>query len=156
MSHLVFVIFVFLTAVLLSKVEIEIENGEGYAAKLPVSWRIENRWLRSLVGGTSYHLYMGLFLLVFLHSVVIIIDAWTLQAEFLILSFLAFVTVVEDFMWFVLNPAKDEKTGKRLYGLRNFKPECIPWFRGRWLWLAPNWYFWYVPVAILLYWLGVR
>ena len=156
MNHLVFVIFVIITAFLLAKVEIEIENGDGYAKNLPVSWRIENKWLRSLVGGTSYHLYMGLFLLVFLHSVVIIIDAWTLQAEFLILSFLAFVTVVEDFLWFVLNPAKDDKTGERIYGIRNFKQERIPWFKDRWLWFAPVWYFYYLPVAILLYWLGVR
>ena len=156
MSHLIFFCFVVVVAVLLSKVEIEIENGDGYAKNLPVSWRIENKWLSSLIGGTSYHLYMGLFLLVFLHSVVIIIDGWTLQAEFLILSFLAFVTVAEDFLWFVLNPAKDDKTGKRMYGLRNFKPECIPWFKDRWFLICPLWYWYYTPVALILYWLGVR
>ena len=147
MSHLMFVILVILTAGLLSKVEIEIENGDGYAKNLPVTWRTENPWLRSLIGGTSYHLYMGLFLLVFLHSVVIIIGAWTLQAEFLILSFLAFVTVAEDFMWFVLNPH---------FRIKKFKRECIPWFKDRWLFFCPLWYWYYMPLAIILYWLGVR
>lgn len=145
MSHLMFVSLVVLTAGLLSKVEINCEGKHGYAAKLPVEWRIENKWLRSLIGGTSYHLYMGLFLLVFLHSVVFIIDAWSLKAEFLILSFLAFVTVAEDFLWFVLNPH---------FGIRKFKRECIPWFTDRWLWIAPLWYFYYLPMGGLLYWLG--
>ena len=146
MSHLIFFCFVVVVAVLLSKVEIEIENGDGYAKNLPVSWRIENKWLSSLIGGTSYHLYMGLFLLVFLHSVVIIIDGWTLQTEFLILSFLAFVTVAEDFLWFVLNPH---------FRIKKFKRECIPWFKDRWF-LVPLWYWWYIPVGVCLYWLGVR
>lgn len=149
-----FVILVWLTSYLLAKVEINLEGADGYAKNLPVEWRTNNKWLRSLIGGTSYHLYMGLFLLVFLHSVVIILDAWTLRAEFLILSYLAFVTVAEDFMWFLFNPAKDDKTGKRIYGIQNFKQERIPWFKDRWFLCCPAWYWWYLPIGGLLYWLG--
>ena len=135
---------VVLTAGLLSKVEINCEGKHGYAAKLPVEWRIENKWLRSLIGGTSYHFYMGLFLVSYLHSA-LLIAGWTLSGEFLILSFLAFVTITEDFLWFVLNPH---------FGIRKFKRECIPWFKDRWLWFCPAWYWWYMPIGGLLYWLG--
>lgn len=147
MNHLMFFICVILTAVFLAKVEINCEAEYGYAEKLPVEWRIENTWLKSLIGGTSYHFYMGLFLLVYMHSILVITGEWTLQKDFLILSFLAFVTVAEDFLWFVLNPH---------FGIGKFRRECIPWFKDRWLWFCPLWYFYYLPVGIILYWLGVR
>jgi len=145
MSHLMFVFCVILTAFFLAKVEINMEGKYGYAAKLPVEWRIENQWLRSLIGGTSYHFYMGLFLFVYIHGGLIIQGTWTLQKDFLILSYLAFITVAEDFLWFVLNP---------YFGIRKFKRECIPWFEHRWLWFCPAWYWWYLPICTILYWLG--
>ena len=153
MSELVLFLFcVLITAGLLSKTEIQIEDKGGYAENLPVTWRAKNIWVKRLFTGTSYHLYMGLFLVAFLHSVVFILDAWTLRVEFLILSFLALVTVAEDFLWFILNPAVGEETGERLYGVRNFNKEHIPWFE--WFWGLPLWYWWYIPVGVILYWLA--
>lgn len=142
MTHLIFFCFVILVAGLLSKVEIEIENGDGYAKKLPVSWRSNNRWMRRFFVGTSYHLWMGLFLLTLVHLPFVVGLIWTLKAELLILSFLAFLTVFEDFLWFALNPA---------FGIRKFKKQSIPWFQDRWLGVVPLWYWWYLPAGIILY-----
>lgn len=121
MEHLVFFGFAILVAVLLAKVEIEIEGKHGYAEKLPVRWRASNKWVIMFFTGTSYHLYMGLFLLTLVH-LPFIIGEWTLQGELLVLSFLAFITVFEDFLWFVLNPD---------YGLKKFKRNEIKWFKDR-------------------------
>ncbi len=146
MSELVlFLSYVIVTAGLLSKVEINIEGKHGYAEKLPVEWRTNNKWMRLFLTGTSYHLYMGLFLLAMLHSA-ILITGWTLRGELLILSFLAFVTVAEDFLWFVLNPH---------YGIRKFRRREIAWFKDRWF-LVPLWYWFYLPSGVILYYFGIK
>lgn len=149
MTHLVFFCFVLVVATLLSKVEIEIESGDGYAKNLPVTWRATNKWVRILLAGTSYHLWMGLFLVALVHLPFAVGLIWTLKAELLVLSFLAFLTVFEDFLWFALNPAKDEN-GRRLYGIRNFRKKHISWFP-YWFLGLPIWYWWYAPPAIILY-----
>ena len=111
MDAIIFFAFVLLTSALLAKVEIEMEGKHGYAEKLPVSWRTDNKWIRRLLTGTSYHLYMGLFLLSLVHLPFVIGLDWTIGREMLALSFLAFMTVAEDFLWFVLNPH---------YGIRKY------------------------------------
>jgi len=146
MFTLLFFGFVVLIAALLAKVEIEIEGKHGYAKNLPVSWRTNNKWARLFFTGTSYHLYMGLFLLALVHLPFVVGLEWTLGKEALVLSFLAFITVAEDFLWFVLNPH---------YGIKKFKRTEIPWFRDRWL-FVPSWYWWYLPAAIILYIFGVK
>ena len=134
--------FIILVSILLAKVEIQMEGKDGYAKNLPVTWRTNNKWLRLFFTGTSYHLYMGLFLVCLIHLPFLVGLTWSIATEMMVLSFLAFVTVAEDFLWFVLNPA---------YGIRKFKGEHIPWFRDRWLGLTPVWYLWYLPIAIALY-----
>ena len=131
-----------LVAALLALVEIQMEGKYGYAQKLPVSWRAANKWVKLFVTGTSYHLYMGLFLLAIIHVGFVAGLAWTLKTELLVLSFLAFITVAEDFLWFVLNPH---------YGIKKMKRSEIPWFQNRWLLFCPNWYYWYLPVGVGLY-----
>lgn len=142
MNPLVFFGFVVLVAILLSKTEIEVEGKDGYAKNLPVTWRAKNKWIRLFLTGTSYHLYMGLFLLALVHLPFVVGLVWTLKTELLVLSFLAFVTVAEDFLWFVLNPA---------YGVFKFRRESIPWFKDRWLGIVPLWYWWYLPIGGALY-----
>ena len=131
-----------LASALLAEVEIEIEGKHGYAEKLPVSWRSRNRWVRMFFTGTSYHMYMGLFLLTLVHLPFVVGLPWTIGKEMLILSFLALLTVAEDFLWFVLNPA---------YGIHKYRREAIPWFRDRWLGFVPLWYWWYLPIGVLLF-----
>lgn len=147
MNHILFFSFVILVSVLLAKVEIQIEGKDGYAKNLPVTWRTDNKWIRFFFTGTSYHLYMGLFLLVLVHLPFTTGLTWTLGKEMLVLSFLAFITVAEDFLWFVLNPD---------FGIRKYRKEYIPWFQARWFLFTPAWYWYYLPIGILLYYLGSR
>lgn len=142
MTHLIFFCFVILVAGLLSKVEIEIEGKHGYAQRLPVSWRSNNKWMRRFFVGTSYHLYMGLFLVTLVHLPFAVGLAWTLNTEMLVLSWLAFMTVAEDFFWFLLNPH---------FRFPKFRRQHIPWFQDRWLGVVPLWYWWYLPAGIILY-----
>ena len=57
-----------------------------------------------------------------------------------------FFWVIEDFLWFVLNPH---------YGLRKFKPQFIWWHAHSWLWIMPRDYVIYSPIGILLYYLSL-
>ncbi|MFW6125645.1 MAG: hypothetical protein ACOC58_00945 [Chloroflexota bacterium] len=142
MYEVIFFAFALLLSTLLAKVEIQMEGRHGYAEKLPVSWRSSNKWARTLFTGTSYHLYMGLFLLSMVHLPFVVGLPWTIGGEMLVLSLLAFVTVAEDFLWFVLNPA---------YGIRRYRKMYIPWFRDRWLGFIPLWYTWYLAAGVALY-----
>ena len=141
-----FVALVILASFWLAKVEINIEGAHGYAELLPVEWRTNNKWMRLFFTGTSYHLYMGLFLTAIVHLGFILGWDWTLGREMLVLSWLAFVTVAEDFLWFVLNPH---------FGIKKFKRECIPWFNSRWF-IVPLWYWWYLGAGIVLYYFGIK
>ena len=141
-AELLFWCFVVIISILVAKLEINIEGKHGYAEKLPVEWRTNNKWIITFITGTSYHLYMGLFLIAFLHLPFVVGLPWTLGKEMLVLSFLSFVTVLEDFLFFVLNPH---------YGIKKYKRECIPWFKDRWLWFCPAWYWWYLPIGVALY-----
>lgn len=142
MTDVFFFILLVIVSYLLARVEIEIEGKYGYAKKLPVSWRTENKWLRYFFTGTSYHLYMGLFLLALVHLPFVCGASWSWGREMLVLSFLAFLTVAEDFLWFVFNPH---------FGIRKFKRASIPWFKQYWLGFLPFWYWYYIPIGVLLY-----
>ena len=151
MSIILFFGFIILVSILLAKVEINVEGRYGGAEKLPVTWRATNKYAKRFFAMTSYHVYMGLFMITFAHLIFAVGIDWAMNLEMLILSAVAFVTVGEDFMWFILNPAVNDKTGKRLYGIRNFREKCVEWFKGRWFLFCPDWYFWYLPIAIILY-----
>ena len=140
-----------ISAILLAKVEIQIEGKGGGARNLPVTWRATNKWVRRFFAMTSYHVYFGLFIIAIVHLPFAVGMKWNWQVELLIFGFIAFVTVFEDFLWFILNPAVDEETGKRLYGIRNFREDKIEWFKGNWGLICPIWYWWYLPVGIGLY-----
>ena len=67
------------------------------------------------------------------------------RAEARIFAFLILFWTVEDFLWFVANPA---------YGLKRFTPKHIPWHRRSWWGIMPRDYWIMPPIAGLLYWLS--
>lgn len=157
---LFFWLLVIVASIILAKVEIQIEGAEGYAKNLPVSWRTDNKWARLFFTGTSYHLYQGLFLLLMIQLPIVLLVflpitlslSLVVGIELLALSFLTFVTVLEDFSWFALNKAWGEKVGATdsiIGRIKKYKPENIPWFTDRWF-LVPSWYWWYFPAGIAL------
>jgi hypothetical protein len=143
-QHVFFAVTCVLAAFLFAKVEVHIEGPDGWAAKLP-TWRTENVLTKIFFGGrqlTGYHLYVNLFVLAFVHMPFAIGTPWSWRAEALVWSFLILFWMIEDFLWFVVNPH---------FGLKNFKKEKIWWHSRAWWGIAPKEYFFMPLVAGLLY-----
>lgn len=122
-----FIFFILLASFVLAMLEIQIEGKDGWAQNLP-TWRMKNKFTRLLYGDlelTGYHFWLILTLLWFLHSVFILTSAWSLSLELIILSAFCFIWMVEDFLWFVLNPA---------YGIKKFAKPYISWHHK---WMGP-------------------
>jgi hypothetical protein len=131
--------------------EIQVEGPAGWAANLP-TWRIRNprivRWMQRLLPGrplTGYHLCVLAFIAIVAHLPFAFGLPWTWSGQWRALSFILFFWVVEDFLWFVLNPH---------YGLRRFRPQFIAWHQKAWWWLAPRDYWIGLALAVLCYWLS--
>ncbi len=122
MSSLIipFILFILLVSFALAKLEIEIEGKDGWAAKLP-TWRLRNKFTKIIYGKaplTGYHFWLITTILWFLHGVFVLTLSWDLTLELHILSAFCFIWLVEDFLWFVLNPH---------YGLKKFTQKDITW-----------------------------
>ena len=144
-THLLFFGSVIVSAIVMALLEIQVEGPDGWAADLP-TWRVQNRWTKIFYSGrplTGYHLYLQLFVLLFVHLPFLLsLSAWTLRAECRVLSFMIFFWIVEDFTWFVINPA---------FGIRKFRKEHIWWHAPHWLFICPRDYVIFLPVGTVLY-----
>lgn len=149
MQHVWFFSLLAVVSLAFALLEVQIEGAAGWAANLPV-WRVENRFTRAIMGGrtlTGYHLYAHLFVLSLVHlpyALGTAAPSWRIEAR--ILAFLILFWVLEDFLWFVVNPA---------FGLRRFRREHVPWHAAAWWWIMPRDYWVFVPLALGLYaWSG--
>ena len=149
MQHLIFGGFVLAAAYAFARVEIEIEGPHGWAASLP-TWRISNRWTKLFYGNrplTGYHLWLQLFVLVMAHAPFgLSFCPWSWSAELRIIGFVIVFFLVEDFLWFVLNPA---------FGIRRFRREHIWWHEPTWWWIMPRDYWVFFAVGCGAYLAGV-
>ncbi len=140
-----FLVFMVFMAVILALWEIQIEGKDGWAAKLP-GWRVEKGWLVKLAGGrpvTGYHFFMTIFLIAIVHLPLFFLP-WSWQLECLLLGFYVGMVLLEDFLWFVLNPH---------YGIKSFRKGKIWWHRGWWGPL-PSFYWILLVVVIVLVYFG--
>lgn len=144
-AHILFFTFLLAAATLFALLEIQIEGAAGWAAELP-AWRFQNRWTRRFLGSrplTGYHVYFQLFLLLLLHLPYgLSLLRPSLTAELRIISFGLLFWIVEDFLWFVLNPD---------YGLRAFRRDRIPWHAATWWWFMPRDYWIFAPLGLAAY-----
>lgn len=115
---------------LFAKAEIEIEGKAGWAANLP-TWRIEDHPLLQIFWGgrplTGYHVWMFAFMAAVFHMSLLFDWQWSMEREARILGGLMIFWIVEDFLWFVFNPA---------FGLSKFNAGSIPWHK-RWICFVP-------------------
>jgi hypothetical protein len=140
-----FLVFMVFMAFLLALWEIQIEGKEGWAAKLPC-WRVEKGWFVRITGGrpiTGYHVFMILFLLAMVHLPLFFVP-WSWRLEGLLIGFYLGMALLEDFLWFVLNP---------YYGIKSFRRGKIWWHKGWWGPL-PDFYWILVVITALLIYLG--
>jgi hypothetical protein len=132
MEHLILFTYLVITAFAFAKVEIEIEGPHGWAATLP-TWRICNRWTKIFYGSrplTGYHLWLQLFVFLIAHLAFPLgLSAWSWAMELRVIGFVILFFLVEDFLWFVVNPA---------FGIRRFRAEHIWWHAPTWWWIMPR------------------
>jgi len=128
--------WIVLLSALFAQVEIQIEGPHGWAAALP-TWRLTAiPSLQLLFCGreiTGYHVFVFTFMLAAFHLPVVFNGRFSLQIEARIIGSLMLFWILEDVLWFVLNPA---------YGLARLTPQAAPWH--------PHWAFG-VPVDYLAF-----
>ena len=140
-------VFVLLAAIAWAKMEIEIEGKHGWAEKLP-TWRIEKHLLLDIFYGgrplTGYHVWAFSFVFLSFHLPFFWNVPWTWRAECRVIAAYDLFWVIEDFLWFVLNPH---------YGWKNFKRTFVWWHR-RWFLGLPVDYWMLFSLAAGLFWLS--
>lgn len=138
-------VWVVVMAFFFANAEIQIEGGAGWATSLP-TWRIEKHWLLDIFWGgramTGYHAWVFSFMaLVFFLPLAFNGRAGWRDAA-LALAGLTTFWIVEDFLWFVINPA---------WGLARFQPELVTWHK-HWALGAPvDYWIGMGVVALILY-----
>lgn len=145
MEHITFFLYTIITSGIFSCIEIQSEGKNGWAENFP-TWKVQNKFTNLFWGNrplTGYHFYFLLFILFISHIPYAFNFAKpSLTNELRILSFIIFFFLVEDFLWFVLNPA---------YGIKKFNKEHIWWHAPQWWWIMPRDYWIFTPIATILY-----
>jgi hypothetical protein len=141
--------WVVLMAFFFANAEIQIEGGAGWASSLP-TWRIEKHWSLDIFWGgramTGYHAWVFSFMALAFFAPLAFNGRWRWSDAVLALGGLSAFWVVEDFLWFVINPA---------YGVARFDPAHVSW-HPRWVLGLPLDYWWGGVGALALGWLHVR
>ena len=123
-------VWVALLATLFAQLEIQIEGARGWAAGLP-TWRLENAPVLQLFFGgrtiTGYHVFAFSFMFCVFHLPLVVTGHFSWRLEARILGSLMLFWILEDFLWFVMNPA---------FGLAKLTPQHVPW-HPHWLWGVP-------------------
>ncbi len=130
-----------------ANVEIQIEGDAGWAADLP-TWRIESGWALDLFWGgrplTGYHAWVFSFMFLIFHVPVFVFSKWNWRIEARLLGCIQLFWIVEDFLWFVLNPA---------FGFSKFHQDLIPWHK-QWFWFMPVDYWTFTVLGCALLWIS--
>jgi hypothetical protein len=143
------VLWVSLMAVFFAEVEIQIEGGAGWATSLP-TWRIEQHWLLDIFWGgramTGYHAWVFPFVAMIFHLPFFFLQTWSWKLQARALACIMLFWIVEDFLWFMLNPA---------FGWVRFNPVDVFWHK-HWWFGAPKDYWTFSVLAIGLFWFSFR
>ncbi|MGC9048611.1 MAG: hypothetical protein ACP5IX_00045 [Patescibacteria group bacterium] len=141
-------IYTLVVAIVLAVWEIQIEGENGWAGKLP-TWRCTNKLISKLLGGrplTGYHLMMWIFLLMIIH-LPCFFTHWNWRKEMLIVGFFFTLVTLEDFFWFVFNPA---------FGIKKFRSDNLEiWWYRRWWLGVPNVYWLALMVITICFYFGL-
>ncbi len=138
-----------LIAFLFAKVEIQIEGADGWAVNLP-TWRIEKHWLLDVCFGgrplTGYHAWCLPFVLCAFHLPMAMLWTWSWTLEARAMAAFMLFWIIEDLLWFLLNPA---------WGWKRFTRAAVKWHK-HWLLGFPTDYWTFAVVAGILLWLWYR
>jgi hypothetical protein len=139
-------LYIFILAMVLAILEIQIEGEAGWAKDLP-TWRPKGTWYvkfyEKLMSGrefTGYHLTMFTLVFLIFHLPYVFGLPFNLTDELRTLSFFFIFVILWDFLWFVLNPH---------YPLSKFKKEHI-WWHKSWFLGAPVDYYGGIILSLLI------
>jgi hypothetical protein len=125
--------YLFVYALVMALVEIEIEGEHGWAAQLP-TWKRTTGWAARLWGWmlhgkplTGYHAFMLPLPLFAFHLGFVEGQPWSWPAEARALATYLLWTIEWDFLWFVFNPP---------FGWRRFRRGEV-WWHKRWVGRMP-------------------
>ena len=140
---LILLFYIALLGLFFAMTEIQIEGANGWACALP-TWRIENHWLLDIFWGgrpmTGCHAWVFSFMFLVFHLPQVMGGSFRWMIELRCLGSLMLFWIVEDFLWFVLNPC---------YGFDKFAPQFIPWHK-KWLLGMPTDYLVFTCVGLSL------
>jgi hypothetical protein len=140
-----FALGVVLCALAFAFLEVQIEGAQGWAQALPTR-TVKNRFIQALWGGrpvTYYHIGLWFLVLIIAHLPFLLgTGTFSMRSELRALAFAAYFWPVEDFLWFLINPA---------FGLRRFAAKEIWWHKHTWLWFAPRDYYIGLILGTVLY-----
>ncbi len=146
---LLFIFWIALLAFFFAQVEIQIEGCHGWASALP-TWRIDRHPLLDIFWGgrpmTGYHAWVVSFMFLAFHLPQVACNSFTFRLEARSLGSLMLFWIVEDLLWFLLNPA---------YGPARFAPAFIPWHK-HWRMGVPTDYLTFTVVGAALLWWSFR
>lgn len=138
----------FLVALFLALVEIEIEGKYGWAEKIPTWYRttgFAGKLWGLLMNGkplTGYHLFLNGMLLAMFHLRFFQGAEWSVGTELTTLARFFAMAVFWDFLWFVLNPN---------YTILGYRKNTVWWFsKSRWVFGFPVDYAWGLGTSVLL------
>lgn len=125
--------------------ETQIEGKNGWSRHLP-TFRINIFLTKLLIGKdiSGYHIFMLIMWFVIFHGI-FLFQSWTLKTEYMIMGFFSCYWVIEDFLFFIVNPH---------YGIKSFRPNKIDWHR-RWVFnIIPVSYVWGIILGVTLLYIG--
>jgi len=121
-----YLVAILIAAFCWANLEIHIEGSAGWAANLP-TWKIDKHILLDVFYGgrplTGYHVWAFSSVFFFFHLPYFFLHTWSLHMEGCAIAGYNLFWVVEDFLWFVLNPH---------FGWSKFNKNSI-WWHKRWL-----------------------
>ncbi|MBA3686916.1 MAG: hypothetical protein H0W72_16985 [Planctomycetes bacterium] len=137
--------FTAIAALLFAEVEIQIEGAGGWGSTLP-TWRVEEHWLLDIFWGgramTGYHAFVFPFIALLFHFPIVALGTWSLRLEARILGCIMLFWVIEDLLWFALNPH---------YGWAKLTPAVATW-HPHWLFGFPTEYSVFGVAGVALIW----
>lgn len=147
MESIVQGVFWLVFAIFLALFEIEIEGHHGWAYSLPTWYR--RKGIGKVYGAfmhkkpmTGYHIFLLALLFLIFHAHYFQGVKWNLEAEFSTLGLIMTISVIWDYLWFVLNP---------YFGYQSFRKEKIWWHaKSTWLLGFPSYFYSRLITAFVL------
>ena len=131
-------LYVFMLSLTMALMEIQIEGKNGWARELP-TWRASPnskifRVFSMIMPGkdlTGYHMLFFILIVMIFHFPYVQGLPFTLLNWLMTLSLMFLCMLMEDFLWFIFNPA---------FGIHKFFHNQIPWHERRFLKLPPDYF----------------